>query len=294
MLLQRKRILSGSRHMIKNAILWLFFPLVGVTGCMNHTQLLYSDAAQQGRLPLVIDTGTFLIQTVIPGNTVSDSLRVYLEGDGKAWATRTQPSTDPTPTTPLVSKLAANDPAPSAYIARPCQYVMNNHCSYKIWTDRRFSAEAVESISTALDKIKLKMGASNVELVGYSGGGAIALLLAARRSDVTSVQTLAGNLTPAGWVRLHQLSPISEALEPVDYRDRLRHIPQRHLVGTLDPVIPASLAQAFTSSMPDAKCLELREVKATHEQGWEAAWAIYRDRPISCKEPGFVPRIGAN
>ncbi len=72
----------------------------------------------------------------------------------------------------------------------------NNHCSYKIWTDRRFSDEAVESISTALDKIKLKMGASHVELVGHSGGGAIALLPAARRYDVKSVQILAGNLTP--------------------------------------------------------------------------------------------------
>lgn len=269
--------------MIKNVILWLLFSLVGVIGCTNHTQHLYSDAALQGRQPLVIDTGTFLIQTVIPGSTGSDSLRVYLEGDGKAWATRTQPSTDPTPTVPLVSKLAANDPTPSAYIARPCQYVMNNHCSYNIWTDRRFSIETIESISTALDKIKEKMKVRHVELVGYSGGGAIALLLAARRSDVTSVQTLAGNLTPAGWVRLHQLSPLSEALEPIDYRDRLRHIPQRHLVGTLDPIIPASLAQAYTSSMPDAKCLELREVKATHEQGWEAAWTIYRDRPIPCK-----------
>ncbi|EKF7417556.1 TPA: hypothetical protein MXR76_002021 [Pseudomonas aeruginosa] len=92
--------------------------------------------------------------------------------------------------------LTANDPPPTAYIARPCQYVRNNHCSYKIWTDRRFSDEAVESISTALDKIKLKMGASHVELVGHSGGGAIALLLAARRYDVTSVHALAGNLTP--------------------------------------------------------------------------------------------------
>lgn len=269
--------------MFKPLSLWFLLSLVGLAGCTNHTQLLYSESAKQGRLPLVIETGTFVIQSVIPAETETDSLRVYIEGDGKAWATKSQPSTDPTPTSPLVAMLAAKDPAPSAYIARPCQYIMNNLCSHSIWTDRRFSAEAIESISIAMDKIKLRLRVKHLELVGYSGGGAIALLLAAQRSDVTSVQTLAGNLTPDGWVRLHQLSPLSGALEPADFSDRLRHVPQRHLVGTHDRVIPPGLTQAYITSLPGARCLELHEVEATHEQGWETAWGTYRDREISCK-----------
>lgn len=267
--------------MINQTHLGLFLALIGIASCTNHTQLLYTEADQDGRIPSIIDTGTYPIQVVLPKRTQSNRLRVYIEGDGKAWATRSQPSTDPTPTIPLVSRLAAGDPTPAAYIARPCQYVMNGRCNYSVWTDRRFSNEAIESISIALDQVKVMMGVSRLELVGYSGGGTVALLLAARRSDVVSVQTLAGNLSPAGWVQFHRLSPLTEAIEPSSYTEKLRLIPQRHLVGNLDQVVPPALAQAYSGSMGSV-CIEIHRVNASHVHGWESAWAAYRDIPMSC------------
>jgi len=55
----------------------------------------------------------------------------------------------------------------------------------------RFAPEVINSFSRAIDTLKEKSGAKYVELVGYSGGGAIAVLVAAGRSDVVGVRTVA-------------------------------------------------------------------------------------------------------
>lgn len=230
----------------------------------------------------VLDGGTFRIQAVLPHFDSAEQLRVYIEGDGKAWATDSQPSTDPTPTIPLVSQLAEDDPSPSAYLARPCQYVMDEQCNYKVWTDQRFSAQAVESLSKALDLIKAKYQVKRFELVGYSGGGALALLLAAQRDDVASVQTLAGNLSPTVWTAHHQLSPLTASLDPNDFSEALRGIPQRHLVGIDDRVVPPSLAETYISALGSDACVEVFRVPASHEKGWEAAWRTFQGIPIRC------------
>lgn len=96
-------------------------------------------------------------------------LRVYLEGDGHAWATATQPSLDPSPHNLLVARLAVDDPTPNAYLARPCQFVMASACEPDLWTDRRFSQEVVTRLSQALDLMKQRYGNREFELVGYSG-----------------------------------------------------------------------------------------------------------------------------
>src|SRR5262245_4836743 len=51
-------------------------------------------------------------------------LRIYIEGDGRAWLTRQQRSDDPTPRNAIGLRLASADMSPNvAYLARPCQYV---------------------------------------------------------------------------------------------------------------------------------------------------------------------------
>lgn len=63
-----------------------------------------------------------------------DVLRVYIEGDGHAWQSRTRPSADPTPHNPVGLRLALADPSPAPllYLARPCQYARGEvlrHCA---------------------------------------------------------------------------------------------------------------------------------------------------------------------
>lgn len=276
--------------MVRRPISLLLCLAMSIAGCANHTQELYANAKREHRIPVVFDTDSYRIQAVLP-QVRTEHLRIYIEGDGKAWATKYQPSTDPTPTVPLVSKLAAADPAPSAYLARPCQYISSDRCNNHVWTDRRFSREAVASVSKAVDQAKNSTGAATIDLVGYSGGGALALLIAAQRDDVTSVQTLAGNLTPAGWVRQQGLSPLQDALEPADFAQALRHIPQRHLVGGRDKTIPPSLAAQYAASFGHSNCLQIVSVNASHEDGWQSAWATYRDTSINCGTTSELPNV---
>ncbi|HEP8970339.1 TPA: alpha/beta hydrolase [Pseudomonas aeruginosa] len=249
--------------------------------CANYTKHLYDEAQRANRRPMIFDTESYRIQAVLPQAQVRH-LRIYIEGDGKAWATRSQPSTDPTPTKQLVANLAASDPTPSAYLARPCQYVQDRHCNPQVWTDLRFSKAAVNSLSAAVDQAMRAVGANEVDLVGYSGGGTLALLVAAKRSDVTSVQTLAGNVAPLAWAKMQGLTGLQDALDPAGFANALRDIPQRHLVGTRDKVIPATLARQFASSLGPSACAQLVAVDATHEEGWQAAWSKYRALPIGC------------
>lgn len=177
------------------------------------------------------------------------TLRVYIEGDGRAWLTRSRPSSDPTPRRAEGFELAAADPFPAvAYLARPCQFVEDGgrrNCVTPFWTSARFSEPVVRDLSLAVDAAKAGAGADRVELVGYSGGGAIAVLLAARRGDVAGLVTVAGNLDHAWWTSLHGVSPLADSLNPMDFADRVRSVPQIHLAGAEDAVIPPAMAERF-------------------------------------------------
>lgn len=255
-----------------------------LVGCQSPRQVLQDLAGAHGQQLEVLPTYPFPLllgsPAVAPG---SIRLRVYLEGDGRAWATPRQPSLDPSPRNLLVARLAFGDPAPSLYLARPCQFVGASGCTPTLWTDRRFSTEVLDSLDQALSRIKARHGNQQFELIGYSGGGALALLLAARRDDVVQVQTLAGNLAPREWVRLQQLSPLHGSLEPLDYRERLRHLPQRHLTGSDDRIVPVGVLHHYREALGLADCLESRILPGVdHAAGWEQAWQAWRNRPLSC------------
>lgn len=89
-----------------------------------------------------------------------------------AWISSDMPSTDPTPTDPLALKLALAHPEGQAvYLARPCQFTGTDRCARKYWTDTRFSVEVVRAMNLAIDQLKARFSAQEIELVGYSGGG---------------------------------------------------------------------------------------------------------------------------
>ena len=216
--------------------------------------------------------------------TRADTVRVYLEGDGRAWITATQPSLDPTPRHSFMLQLAQSDPGTAVYLARPCQYQKNANCKVALWTDERFSQVVLDSLHAALNAAKAELHAKTFELIGYSGGGAIALLLAAQRDDVQQVQTLAGNLSPTAWVERHRLTPLHGSLEPADYASHLAAIPQRHFYGTQDKNIPPASYQDYWQRLAVKPTCSEQVVIATadHEQGWLTAWFQWRERPIDC------------
>ncbi|MGR6656197.1 alpha/beta hydrolase [Pseudomonas mosselii] len=249
--------------------------------CQSPREALQQLAEEHGRHLQVLPGQTYpLVMLTPPPAAKMTRLRVYLEGDGHAWSTATQPSLDPSPHNLLVPRLAINDPTPNVYLARPCQFIMAAACQPSLWTHRRFSSEVVTRLSQALDQLKQQYANREFELVGYSGGAALALLLAAQRNDVTQVQSLAGNLSPHLWARMKGLSPLEGSLDPLDYRDRLASLPQRHFIGAADPIIPASLADSYQQALgsPLSQCVLVQQ--ASHDRGWEATWRQWAQTPL--------------
>jgi pimeloyl-ACP methyl ester carboxylesterase len=91
----------------------------------------------------------------------------------------------------------------------------------------------VDSANIALDQLKTRAGSvDRLILIGFSGGGALAALLAERRNDVAGLVTVAANLDLDQWVRAKNLTPLRESLDPAVDAVRLAKLPQVHFVGS--------------------------------------------------------------
>jgi len=209
----------------------------------------------------------------------AEVLAVYLEGDGVAWATRSRPSADPTPRDALGWRLARADPAPQvAYLARPCQFLPPErlaHCDPRLWTSARFAPEVVAATSRAIDRLRERAGSRRVRLVGFSGGGVLAALVAAGRADVAELVTVAAPLDPGRWTAHHGVSPLRQSLDPLEAAERLAAIPQRHFSGSRDRVVPTRLQDEFVRRVR-ARGGEVRRIEMAgfdHDCCWAERWS---------------------
>jgi len=204
----------------------------------------------------------------------SDTLTVYIEGDGAPWVSSTHPPRDPSPLNPVSLILASRDERhPILYVARPCQYLDEAglaSCHYKYWTAGRFSPEVVEAVDNVISKVKNSTGTRRVRLIGFSGGGVIAALVAVRRNDMESLVTVAAPLDIEAWSAFHQISPLQGSLNPMDFIKELSQIRQVHLVGEKDVIIPPDYAKAIQARMPFAGFVFVPGY--THNCCWDENW----------------------
>lgn len=248
--------------------------LLLLAGCAGHNlrENATSFAASRGFVPVLFDTGKFTVFALFKKGTFP-VLHTYIEGDGHAWINRTTPSKDPTPHNPVALYLATNDPAPASvlYLARPCQYFMNAQCHRQYWTNARMSEAVIASLNEAITQAKELAAATKVCLVGFSGGGGCAPLIATRRNDVIFLGSVAGNLNVGAWTSRHNLSPLDKSLEPLQAAPLLHGIPQRHYAGKDDNVIPPELSQSFckATGQIDA-CTTIPAI--THGGAWQKVW----------------------
>lgn len=210
-------------------------------------------------------------------NEKEKTLTVYIEGDGLAWLTKNTVSSDPTPVNPIGLKLALTHPQDNVvYLARPCQYTGGTkarNCNKHYWTDSRFAEEVIASTHEALNTLKAERGALQLQLVGYSGGAAVAALVAARRDDVTKLITVAGNLDHRAWSTHHHITPLSNSLNPADYKKQLSHLEQVHFAGSKDTVIPPFLAQGFVADFhKDTQSKVIIVPNQEHGCCWDQRW----------------------
>jgi pimeloyl-ACP methyl ester carboxylesterase len=250
---------------------------------------LAAEIARPAKLAEQLRTGGPFVLTTrerLTGHSGGD-LTIYLEGDGMAWLTRTQVSPDPTPDDPVALRLAALDASPNvAWIARPCQYTpkaSNPECKPFYWTQGRFAPQVVDSIHAVISAIKRDAGAQRVHLVGYSGGGGLAVLVAARRDDVASIRTVAGNLDHRAFTSHHKVTPMDASQNPADVAPRVQSIPQIHWVGSEDKTVPELIARSYVGRMSSKVCASLQTVAgASHSQGWTSRWAELLKVQPSC------------
>lgn len=259
------------------------FLAASLAGCASTVDLHELSRSTSLKLETV-RTPQYALQAMVPAPGTYKHMRVYIEGDGHAWATSSQPSTDPTPHISLMATFAAADRSPAAYLARPCQFVTSQGCSVATWTSDRFSSNVMASMNAGLDSLKREFGVDQFELVGHSGGGAVALVLAGMRNDVGQVQTLAGNVDPIYWTELKKLTPLNNPVTPLQYKDHLQAIPQRLFVGSQDPIVPPAVARNYLSKL-DGKCIEIMMTSADHQNGYQASWDAIASQPVKCSNP---------
>ena len=262
---------------------YLAFILLSIllAGC-GHLQDRHATAlgiADSGNLiPGSLATGQFRLTIFHRGlDQKSTALAVYIEGDGYAWKRKNLLSDDPTPIDPVALKLAAKDLSSSVlYIARPCQYLSPEelkNCDPKYWSTHRFAEEVIRAVNTAVDWGARKSGTAKVYLYGYSGGGAVAALVAARRTDVARLTTIAANLDQVLWTTELGLAPLSGSLNPADATDKLQDIPQVHFAGSEDKIVPVNILEAYRARFGDNANIILRIIPGfDHHCCWADSW----------------------
>jgi hypothetical protein len=259
-----------------------------ISSCAGKLEKASNIALHAGLKPKVIQTKNFKIQGFYRISRLEAPISIYIEGDGMAWVNRYKPSSNPTPRNPLALRLAAIDNSENVlYLARPCQYVdlsTEKLCNVSYWTHKRFAKEIILAIDEAINIIASRSKATSIHLIGYSGGGAIVAMVAARRDDIASIRTVAGYMDHVALNRKANVSPLIGSLDPIRAAPRLKKIPQIHYSGKNDKRIPGWILKNFRKAVGDSKCVTLRQVNASHEEGWEEIWGKIWSKVPTCKQ----------
>lgn len=153
------------------------------------------------------------------------------------------------------------DPLPTLYLGRPCYHggAERPPCETRLWTSGRYSETVVDALAMAIDHIMRRYQPARLSLVGYSGGGTLAVLVASRLPMAVELEviTVAANLDPQAWTRFHGLLPLSDSLNPVDAVPSPAPFRQVHLVGSGDERVPRQTIRRYVERQPQAQVLDV-------------------------------------
>jgi len=222
-------------------------------------------------------------------------LRVYIDGDGVPFVTPSRVAQDPTPRKSLMMRLMAQDPNPAIFVSRPCYYSAGHDSAQPLcadprtWTTGRYGEAVVRSMAAAIAAAGRARGYRAITLIGHSGGGTLAVLIAARLPAVRRVVTLSGNLDPERWAAHHGYSPLTDSLSPLSAR-LAPEVVEFHVVALSDKVVPPSVAARYLEDEARARrgyyVCELP--RCGHEncvkKRWKAAAEWLHEPARSCAE----------
>ena len=168
------------------------------------------------------------------------------------------------------------DPHNGLYLARPCQLTRGENrrgCRSVFWTSGRFHSSVIDSMDEAISTYVKAYRIPGIILVGYSGGGAVAALIAARRKDVTNLITVAGTLDHQAWTEHHKVSPLQNSLNAKDVAFKIKNIRQTHFIGAEDKVVPRVVSDSYLRQLgSDHKAKLIVVPGADHKCCWVDKW----------------------
>lgn len=263
-----------------------------LTGCVDTHPVFRDDVARRTAMPVFmlprdIPSEKFVLQAYERVYQRNAPATIYIEGD------ETDGLLNPTatPTDPIALRLAAQDGGQNViWLARPCQYGKgakdSKTCPADYSASKRFAPEVIDTYNQVLDNIKAYYGITDLNLVGYDGGAAIATILTSQRSDIKTLRTVAGNLDPKTLSTLTEQPYQEGSLNPMDFAAGTASIAQRHFIGKLDADMPPAVYNSYAQAVAQGQCVNVTLVdNADHSAGWVEQWKVLKDIPVDCSAP---------
>jgi hypothetical protein len=198
-------------------------------------------------------------------------LHIYIEGDGHPWLGNNI-STNPGPFHLMALSLMQLDRSPSLYLGRPCYFQgltdSQKSCHPALWTRARYSQQVVDAMVNALASDPELAKYDEWVLIGHSGGGTLAYLMAHQLSKVNKVIAISSNLNVNAWVEYHQYAPLDQSLDPATLRST-KSLELVYLAGGKDKNVPLELNQTFLNKV-NAKIIFRDEYG--HDCCWKKEW----------------------
>ena len=274
---------------MKNFIWIIFLVSILLSGCSTNKDVATrvkesQDLATQNNFQAqLVKGGDFVLTTYQRITDRNQPFVFYIEGDGQL-KYRGGGSNNPTPASPMLLKLAAMDKRPNVvYIARPCQYTSletNPKCVSDYWLDKRMNEEVVTSINEVINTIN---NGQKFNLVGFSGGGGIAVIIGAKNKNTKDIITIAGNLDTEKFDKHHNYRGyLIKSLNPIKYAKQINDIPQLHISGADDRKVPPFIAELYIKASSSSCVKHKIFPDVGHTKGWDKVWSSILNIPLNC------------
>jgi dienelactone hydrolase len=244
-----------------------------LVGCATPEQYAQTLARSHGLEPLLLQGTQFQHHAFAAVRGPPGLLVLFIEGDGSPWiAGGRRIAADPTSRRPLALELAVTTPASVLYLGRPCYLEVSRppECSESLWTSERYSSEVVASMSAAAAAYIAEHHFEQVLIVGYSGGGTLAALMARNLPHASGLVAIAGNLDPDAWAQLHGYLPLRGSLNPSLEPPLPADLQQWYLVGERDSNVPAAATTRYFARISQDRVWSY--ARFDHKCCWVEAW----------------------